>query len=83
VRWYDTNIPIVPWGALAPRGTSALCISAVVFFRIPRRGFIGCRLYRLLERRGPYFDFEEQGVRLRVHVDDLERRVRRMRDHPC
>jgi hypothetical protein len=80
---YRSTGPAAPWGALAPRGISAVCISAVVYFRIRRRGFIGCRLYRLLERRGPYYDFEEEDVKLRVHVDDLERLVRRMRDYPC
>jgi hypothetical protein len=75
------TVPTGPWGTLAPRGIAALCISAVVYFRILRRGFIGRRLYRLLERRGPFYDFEEQGVKLRVHVDDIERLIRRERDH--
>jgi hypothetical protein len=75
------TVPTVPWGTLAPRGIAALCISAAVYFRILRRGFIGCRLYSLLERRGPFYDFEEEGVKLRVHVDDLERIIRRAREH--
>jgi hypothetical protein len=61
-----------PWGTYRPRGLSALCFAALRF-PMPMRS----RLYRLLERLGPWYDVEILGLRHRLHAREIEQYDRR------
>ena len=58
-----------PWGDLRPTGVAALTIGL-----LRNRIYAGRRskraIYRLLERRGPYYDIEADGLRLRCRAGD-------------
>ena len=59
----------VPWGRLRPTGIAALSMGM-----LRNHIYAGRRskraIYRLLERRGPYYDIEADGLRFRCRAND-------------
>jgi FkbM family methyltransferase len=59
----------VPWGQLRPKGTAALSMGMlrnhIYLGRSSKRA-----IYRLLERHGPYYDIETDGLRFRCRAND-------------
>lgn len=72
-----TTPPAAPWGTHRPHGLARLLIAAVTHWHLTGHSRTGRILYRLLCRLGPWYDLEDVGVKMRLHVEDIERLIRR------